>query len=266
MDAAPSLRVIGSHGVGVNAIAVDHATALGIPVVNTPHSNSLSVAEHTIALMLAAAKQVVGGDAATRKVDFDFKYRALLSDISGKVLGVAGFGGIGRQVAAMAKAAFGMDILVLSQSAKADELQKLGYRRAESLDALLREADIVSLHLPLTPQTKHMIGARELRLMKPQAIIVNTARGNLIDEAALAQALRDGVIAAAALDVFENEAMRPDHPLLALPNAILTPHIAGSSEEALRRTATQLVERIVSVLGGTPMDVVNPAVWDKRRR
>jgi D-3-phosphoglycerate dehydrogenase len=266
MDAAPSLRVIGSHGVGVNAIAVEHATALGIPVVNTPDANRASVAEHTIALMLAAAKRIVGADAATRRVDFDFKYRNALSDISGKVLGVVGFGGIGRKVAAMAKSAFAMDVMVASASAKADELRALGYRKTETLDTLLRESDIVSLHLPLLSQWRHMIGSRELSLMKTSAILVNTARGGLIDETALASALSGGIIAAAGLDVFENERMNSDHPLLALHNVVLTPHVAGSSEEALRRSATQLVERIVAVLGGTPMDVVNPAVWDRRRR
>jgi D-3-phosphoglycerate dehydrogenase len=260
------LRVVGSHGVGVNAIAVDHATALGIPVVNTPEANRQSVAEHTVALMLAAAKQIVRADTATRKVDFDFKYNAPLCDISRKVLGIVGFGGIGRRVAAMAKSGFNMDVLVASKSAQPEELRKLGYRRAESLDALLSQADIVSMHLPLIAQSEHVIGVRELRLMKPSAILINTARGSLIDEVALADALSAGTIAAAGLDVFENEQMRPDHPLLKARNAVLTPHIAGSSEEALRRTAIQLVERIVAVLGGTPMDVVNPAVWEKRRR
>jgi D-3-phosphoglycerate dehydrogenase / 2-oxoglutarate reductase len=266
MDAAPSLRVIGSHGVGVNAIAVDHATVLGIPVVNTPEANRRSVAEHTIMLMLAAAKQVVAGDGAARNVDFDFKYNVPLSDISRKVLGIVGFGGIGRRVAEMAKSGFNMDVLVASKSAKLEELREFGYSRAESLDELLSQADIVSLHLPLLPHSRHMIGARELRLMKPSAVLINTARGNLIDEVALADALSNGTIAAAGLDVFENEHMSTDHPLLKARNAILTPHIAGSSEEALRRTAMQLVERIVAVLGGTPMDVVNPSVWDGRRR
>jgi D-3-phosphoglycerate dehydrogenase / 2-oxoglutarate reductase len=266
MDAAPLLRVIGSHGIGVNAIAVEHATALGLPVVNTPDANRSSVAEHTIALILAVAKRIVGADGAARQIDFDFKYRSPLSDISGKVLGIVGFGGIGRKVAVMAKSAFAMDVLVISGSAKTEELRALGYRRAADLNALLRESDIVSLHLPLLPQLKHMIGARELALMKKSAILINTARGGLVDEMALAAALSDGSIAGAGLDVFEDEAMSIHHPLLARSNIVVTPHVAGSSEEALRRTATQLVERIVAVLGGTPLDVVNPAVWDRRRR
>jgi D-3-phosphoglycerate dehydrogenase len=266
MDAAPLLRVVGSHGVGVNAIAVDHATALGIPVVNTPEANRVSVAEHTIALMFATAKQIVGADVAARQVDFDFKYRASLSEISGKTLGIVGFGGIGRKVAAMAKSAFGMDIVVASKSATPGELRALGYRPAPSLDGLLGESDIVSLHLPLLPQSRPIIGARELRLMKPNAILINTARGGLVDEIALAEALSAGVIAGAGLDVFENEQMSNEHPLLKLSNVVVTPHIAGSTEEALRRTATQVVERIVAVLNGTPMDVVNPDIWERRRR
>src|ERR1700736_2560608 len=137
MDCAPFLRVIGSHGIGFDAIAVDHATALGIPVVNTPEANQASVAEHTVALILGVAKRLVAADAATRRVDFGFKYKHSLSDISGKTLGIVGFGRIGRRVAAMMKSAFSMDILVASDSAQAVEVNTLGYRLAPSLDALL---------------------------------------------------------------------------------------------------------------------------------
>jgi D-3-phosphoglycerate dehydrogenase len=266
MDAAPSLRVIGSHGIGVDAIAVDHATELGIPVVNTPEANRDSVAEHTIALMFSAVKLVVRADAATRKGDFDFKYRNPTSDISGKVLGIVGFGGIGRRVAAIAKKAFGMDVLILSNSAKPIDVQALGYHLAPSLDALLSAADIVTLHRTSTPTSHHLIGARELSLMKPTAFLVNTARGALVDENALIAALVESKIAGAGLDVFESEHMAIDHPLLALPNVVLSPHNAGSSHEALERTAEQLVKRIVAVLAGTPTDVVNSTVWKHRRR
>lgn len=266
MDCAPSLRVIGSHGIGVDAVAVDHATALGIPVVNTPEANRASVAEHTVALILGVAKRLIAADAATRRVDFGFKYQNSLSDISGKTLGMVGFGGIGRRVAAMMKSAFGMDILVASDSAKADEVKALGYRRAPSLEALLAEADVVTLHRTLRPASRGLIGARELRLMKPTTFLINTARGGLVDETALAGALSRGEIAGAGLDVFENESMSKDHPLLQLPNVLLSPHVAGSTHEALERTAIQLVERIVAALAGTPQDVVNPEVWVRRRR
>ena len=266
MDCAPSLRVIGSHGVGVDAIAVDHATALGIPVVNTPEANRASVAEHTVALILGVAKRLIAADAATRRVDFGFKYNNSLSDISGKTLGVVGFGGIGRHLAAMMKSAFSMDILVASDSAQAVELKALGYRLAPSLDALLAAADIVTLHRTLRSASRALIGARELHLMKPTAFLINTARGGLVDERALSGALSRGEIAGSGLDVFENEDMSKDNPLLQLPNVLLSPHVAGSTNEALERTALQLVERIVAALAGTPQDVVNPDVWARRRR
>jgi D-3-phosphoglycerate dehydrogenase / 2-oxoglutarate reductase len=266
MDCAPSLRVIGSHGVGVDAIAVDHATRLGIPVVNTPEANRASVAEHTVALILGVAKRLIAADAATRRVDFGFKYHNSLSDISGKTLGVVGFGGIGRHLAAMMKSAFSMDILVASDSAQAVELKSLGYRLAPSLDALLAEADIVTLHRTLRSASRALIGAREFRLMKPTAFLINTARGGLVDERALSGALGRGEIAGAGLDVFENENMSKDNALLQLPNVLLSPHVAGSTNEALERAALQLVERIVAVLAGTPQDVVNPDVWARRRR
>jgi len=266
MDAAPMLRVIGSHGIGVDAIALDRATALGIPVVNTPEANRGAVAEHTIALMLGVAKRLVKADAATRARNFGFKYQNPTTDISGKVLGIIGFGGIGRRVAKMAKQGFLMDVLILSDTASRMEIERLGYRAAASLDALLAEADIVSLHRISTPNSRRLIGERELTLMKPTAVLINTARGALVDEASLAAALKEFKIAGAALDVFESEHMAPNHPLLTLPNVVLSPHCAGSSIEALERTAEQLVERIVAVLKGIPMDVVNSEVWERRRR
>lgn len=265
MDAAPRLRVIGSHGIGVDAIAVDHATALGIPVVNTPEANRDAVAEHTIALMLGVAKRLVQADAATRAGNFAFKYKNPTTDISGKVLGIIGFGGIGRRVAKMAKHGFAMDVRVLSESTSPAEIEALGYRAAGSLDALLAEADIVSLHRISLPNSHRLIGEPELARMKPTSVLINTARGALVDEAALAAALKDVNIAGAGLDVFQSEHMPADHPLLTLPNVVLTPHCAGSSNEALERTAEQLVERVVAVLQGILMDVVNSEVWERRR-
>jgi D-3-phosphoglycerate dehydrogenase len=264
MDAAPRLRAIGSHGVGVNAIDVAHATALGIPVFNTPDANRVAVAEHTLTLMLATARRIPDADRATRAVDFDFKYRTPLGDLSGKVLGIVGFGGIGSRVAVMAKAGFGMHVLVASRSADPATMRTLGYEPA-ALDDLLTRSDIVSLHLPLLTQSKHLIGERELRLMKPSALLINTARGGLVDEAALVQALAQGTIAGAGLDVFESEQMPATHPLLSAPKAVLTPHVGGSSQDALRRTAEQLVERLVAIFDRTAMNVVNPSAWQRRR-
>jgi D-3-phosphoglycerate dehydrogenase / 2-oxoglutarate reductase len=266
MEAAARLRVIGSHGIGVDAIAVDRATALGIPVVNTPEANRDAVAEHTIALMLGVAKRLVQADAATRAGNFMFKYKNPTTGVSGKVLGIIGFGGIGRRVAKMARGGFAMDVMVLSDTASRAEIASLGYRAAESIHALLAEADIVSLHRTSLPHSRQLIGEPELARMKSTAVLINTARGALVDEAALAAALKDFKIAGAGLDVFESERMATDHPLLSLPNVVLSPHCAGSSNEALAQTAEQLVERVVAVLQGIPMDVVNFEVWERRRR
>jgi D-3-phosphoglycerate dehydrogenase len=187
MKAAPRLRAIGAHGVGVNAIDLAQATELGIPVFNTPDANLDAVAEHTLGLMFAVARRVTDADKATRAGDFDFKYRTSLADLSGKTLGIVGFGGIGSRVAAMAKAALGMTIVVASNAAAPATLRYLGYEPA-TLDDLLARSDVVSLHRPLLPGAAPLLGARELALMKPHAFLINTARGPLVDEMALADA------------------------------------------------------------------------------
>ncbi|WP_051630314.1 NAD(P)-dependent oxidoreductase [Afifella pfennigii] len=258
MDRAPRLKVIGSHGVGTDAIDVAHATRLGIAVVNSPEANRQAVAEHVFALMLALAKRLAAADAAARRGDFAFKHHASIGDLAGKVLGVVGFGGIGRRVAAIGRAGFAMKVLVLSDSAGEGEIEAAGFRRAASLHALLAEADIVSLHRTLRPATRGMIGQGELRAMRPGAILLNTARGDLLDEAALADALRQGRLAGAGLDVFAQEGMRKDCPLLRAPNCILTPHIAGSSQAALRGTAEEIAGRIVAVLAGEAAQLDGP--------
>lgn len=265
MDAAPRLRVVVSHGVGVDSIAIAHATRLGIAVVNTPGANRDAVAEHTFALMLGLAKRLTDADAATRVDDFAFKFRADLSDISGKRLGLIGFGGIARRVAEIARAGFRMDVSVLSATADPGEILAAGCRPADSLYALLAESDIVSLHRTLRPESRGMIGRRELATMKPTALLVNTARGALIDEAALAAALTDGVIAGAGLDVFEHESLPPGHPLIGCPNTLLTPHSAGSSEDTLRHTAERAADRVIGFLAGEAADLINTDVWPQRR-
>lgn len=243
MDCAPRLKVIGSHGVGTDAIAVAHATELGIAVVNSPEANRQAVAEHVFALILGLAKRIASADAATRRSDFSFKHREPIRDLDGKVLGIVGFGGIGKRVAVVGSAGFGMDVLVFSRSASDADVTAAGLRRAASLQALVAEADFVSLHQTLRPETHHLISVKELSLMRPDAILINTARGGLVDEAALAAALQSGTLSGAGLDVFSREAMPADAPLLRAPNLLLTPHIAGSSQAALRRTAEEVAGR-----------------------
>ena len=266
MNRATRLKVVASHGIGADTIAIDHATALGILVINTPDANRASVAEQTMALILALAKRIIPADAATRAGNFDFKYTTPLTEIAGTVLGLVGFGGIGARVAAMAKTGFGMDMLVHSASVDNARLHALGYRTAPSLEALLREADVVSLHRILTDGSRKMIGPRELAAMKPGAILINTARGGLVDEDALAAALAGGRLAGAGLDVFSREPLACDHPLLRLPNVVLSPHVSGSTEAALRRTAIEAAEGVIAALAGTrPRHFVNPAVWPNWR-
>ncbi len=266
IDAAPNLVVIANHGIGTNKIDVAHATDLAIPIVYTPSANARSVAEHAVGMMLALAKRFKDSDAATHAGDWRFKYSGGMSEISGKTLGLVGFGTIAKIVAAIAIGGFDMRVIVHSPHAPDADIEAAGATRANSLEALLREADMVSLHRPSRPDTRHTIDAAALRLMKPTAFLINTARGTLVDEAALAAALVDGGIAGAGLDVFETEPLPADSPLLACGNTILAPHVAGSTEDALKATALQCAEQIITVLGGDrPPHLVNPDVWSRRR-
>ncbi|MDG4889809.1 hydroxyacid dehydrogenase [Mesorhizobium sp. WSM4887] len=265
MDRAPRLRAIVSHGSGVDAIDIGHATKLGIPVANTPGANSSSVAEHAIGLMLATLRSLTDADRAVRECDFNFKYRRDLRGISGKTLGLIGFGAIGTRVAAMARAAFGMRIVVLANHTNAASLEELGYEKASLLDDLLRESDVISLHSVVSDKTRGIIGEREFRLMKQTAILINTARGALVDERALLNALQTGQIAGAGLDVFSSESMSPDNPILSAPNTVFSPHIGGSTVDALEATAVAAAEHILALLSGSRLDVINTECWDRRR-
>lgn len=266
MERLPGLRVIAVHGVGYDPVDVDVATRLGIAVTNTPGTNERSVAEHAIALLFALAKQVVGADAAARSGDFDFKYSADLVELAGLTLGIVGFGGIGRQTAAIGRA-LGMHVLAFSRYQPDTVFDRLGVTRAPSLEAVLRASDVLSLHMPADPGTHNAIGRDQLALMKPTAFLINTGRGSTVDEKALVEALRAGTIRGAGLDVFRREPLSPDHPLCSLKNVVLTPHIAGSSDASLRKTAVAAVDCVLSVLAGKrPDTLVNPQAWPVRRR
>ena len=266
MDAAPKLALISNHGIGTNKIDVAHAAALGIPISFTPTANAVSVAEHALMLMLACAKRTVEADAAARSGDFRFKFSGGMIELSGKMLGIAGLGTIGRHLARMAKAALGMRVVVWSPSADPELVAQAG-ERVGSLEELLAVSDVLSLHRPARPDTRHMINAGTLAAMKPGAILVNTARGALVDEAALAEALRAGRIRAAGLDVFDPEPIDPaTSPLVDLPNVILAPHVAGSTEDALKATALACAGHVIDALDGRkPSDLVSDDIWARRR-
>jgi D-3-phosphoglycerate dehydrogenase / 2-oxoglutarate reductase len=265
MDASPRLLVIGNHGTGTDAVDIAHASALGIPVVNTPASNVSAVAEHAIMLMLATARRVVAADAATRLADTRFKNAHQTMSLSGKILGVIGYGHTGARVAQLAFA-LGMEVLVWSPRASADVIAASGARQVSTLNELLSTSDVVSLHRPLRADTRHTLDRNALALLKPNAIVVNTSRGGLIDEEALAAALRERRLFGAGLDVLADEPMAATSPLRDLPNVVLTPHSAGSTVEALRETALRCAEQVVAVLQGRrPASLVDPGVWPRRR-
>jgi D-3-phosphoglycerate dehydrogenase len=266
IDLAPHLAVIANHGTGYDKVDVVHATAVGIPVVYTPLANVRSVAEHALMLMLSTARQAVAADTATRRGDWGFKYTQPMCSLYGKTLGLVGWGYTARLLCAMAKQALNMRIVVWSPSADVSDMQHFGVEPMPTLKDLLHVADVVSLHRPLRADTKHTIDADALNAMQSHAILINTARGGLVDEPALVAALNQGKIFGAGLDVFETEPLPMDAPIAQCRNVVLTPHVAGSTQEALHETAKQCAEQIIAVLSGQkPANLIRPAVWEQRK-
>lgn len=266
MDAAPRLRVLGNHGTGYDRVDVAHAGKLGLPIVNTPYANVQSVAEQAIAQMLTIAKRTREADQAVRDGRFDYRYQPVFRELNGATLGIVGFGRIGRRTAEIGKAAFGMRVLVHSPSVPADEIVAAGFEPVADLDALLAEADIVSLHQRLTPATRGQFDAIRLGRMKRGAMLVNTARGGLVDADALIAAVDSGHLAGAAMDVFDPEPLPSDHPYTRSAGIVLSPHVGGATEEAMARTAVETARQVVDVIAGRRPDwLVNPDVWDRRR-
>ena len=262
--AAPGLRVVSQHAVGYNNIDIDAATRHGVAICNTPGVLNAAVADLTMAIIIMLARRLFEFEAFSRSGAWarGEPFPPLAHEISGKVLGVIGFGRIGREVARRMQA-IGMrtiwyDIFEGAATATIDDPQDAPYR---PLDDLLRESDYVTIHTNLTAESHHLIGARELALMKPSAYIVNTARGPVIDQVALVAALEGGVIAGAGLDVLEAEPPDPDDPIVRLPNVITFPHIGTAAEETRRAMRELAVRNLIAVVSGeTPPAIVNPEV------
>jgi phosphoglycerate dehydrogenase-like enzyme len=250
LDAAPRLRHVQHQGVGYDNVDVAACRARGVSVALTPEGTTTGVAEHTFLLILALYKRLREAETQLRAGGWPvWALRSRSFEIAGKTLGLVGFGRIGRAVAARA-AAFEANVLYydpVRAPGDAEEALRVAYR---PLDDLLREADIVSLHVPLSEQTRHIVGARELALMKPSAILLNTARGPLLDEAALVQALASGQIAGAGLDVFEQEPPAAGYPLLRLDNVVVTPHIAAGTADAFRAKMRAVFANLRRVAAG----------------
>lgn len=259
--AAPNLRVIGRPGIGVDNIDLKTATEKGIPVVITPGANTLSVAEHTVALIFAAAKDIRFSDAETRKGNFNVRSRYQAFELERKNLGLIGFGAIGQEVARLCQC-LGMKVAVYDPFVNRETVNDLKLSYYETLDNLLRESDIVSIHTPLTDKTKNLISGRELEMMKAGALLINCSRGGVVDEVELIRVLSQKRIGGAALDVFADEPLPKDHPLFQLENVILTPHMAAQTQEAASRMATRAARGVLAVLNGQKWpDVANPDVY-----
>ena len=268
MDAiGPQLKIISNYAVGFDNIDVKAASERGILVTNTPSEEvDEAVAEHTWALILSLTRRIVESDEATRRG----AYRGwepnmfIGTSLKGKTLGIIGLGGIGTMVA---KRALGYDMNVVYFKRTRDMAceEKMGVKYC-GMDAILGESDVISLHVPLTDETRHLINKHSLSKMKPGAYIINTARGPIINETDLVEALRSGRIAGAGLDVFENDPnISPE--LYDMPNVVTTPHIASATREARNKMGEQAVAAILDTLSGTkPQNLVDESVWEKRRK
>ncbi len=247
----PELRVLSLWGTGTDHVDLSAAREHGVVVTNTPGVSAVAMAEHALALMLAVARDIPRIDAKTRKGAWP---RGFVTQLHGKTLGVVGLGAIGLQTARIAKG-IGMRVIAWTRTPGDKPLAELGIELVE-LEDLYRQSDVVSLHVRLTPETSGMVGRQQLAAMKPTSILVNTARGAVVDEAALVEALRGETIRGAGLDVFEQEPMPENHPLASLPNVVLTPHSGGVTAEALETGLRLAVDNVFAAMRGKPMNRV----------
>jgi glyoxylate reductase len=261
LDAA-GLRWVANHAVGTDNVDLAAASARGVAVTNTPGVLEEATADLCVALVLAAARRVAEGDRLVRSGGWTgFATDLLLGlDLAGATAGLVGLGGVGRAVARRLVAGFGMRGLYAARGPHPDDEAALGVAPA-ALDDLLGAADAVTIHVPLTDATRGLIGARELALMRPGAVLVNVSRGPVVDEAALVAALAEGRISA-GLDVFDEEPLAPGHPLVALPNVVLTPHIASAGRATRARMAGLAVDNLLAMSAGRRPPT--PVVWEGR--
>ncbi|MBM3945511.1 MAG: C-terminal binding protein, partial [SAR202 cluster bacterium] len=257
LESAKDLKVVGRYGVGVDNIDVPTATRLGIAVTYVPDYCVDEVSDHAIAMMLAWNRRIVLFDTATKGKGWgSVKLNMPIMRLRGKKLGVVGFGRIGRASAAKG-AAFGMEVLAYDPVVPAVQIAKQGARPVD-LATLLKESDFVTLHVPLSPQTRGLVSTQQFAAMKPTAVIINTARGPLIDEAALLEALRQKRIAGAALDVLESDHPPKDHPFMSMDNVLITPHVAFYSREAMLELEERATGEVIRVLKGQmPQNLYN---------
>lgn len=259
MEHASKLKVVGRHGIGVENIDVEAATNKGVYVVNAPRSNVESVAEHAVGMMICLSKRMLEADQALRNGTWSIRYSCIGRELAGKKLGLVGFGRIGQRIANICFYGFGMHVLYYDPV----RYSQMGNRlkaKLVTLEQMLKEVDYLSLNVPLTPSTRHLVGEREIRMMKPQAFLINTSRGAVIDEEALILALQEKRIAGAGLDVFEIEPIGKHSPVFELSNVIVTPHMAAHTEEAMIAMSTVALDVVRVLRGGRPRNPVNKPI------
>ncbi len=271
LAAARNLKIVARHGAGYNNIDVDAASAQNILVTNVPAANTYSVAEYVISAILVMTRKLLVGDAALRSGKLSQPDRSLPglvnqyglggTEAPGKCLGIIGFGKIGRKTAELASGLLRMKVIAYDPFVNSAPPE---VKLVADVNEVYREADFITLHALVTKETENMIGAAELAMMKPTAYLISAGRGELVDELALIHALKQGVIAGAVLDVFKEEPPSIDNPLFAAPNLLLTPHVAGVTEEAVEGLAIGSAQAVADLfVGKTPASIVNPEVWTR---
>lgn len=261
LKAAPRLKVIGRTGVGYDSVDVGAATKAGIPVVITPGANNRAVAEHVLAMMFALSKNLVEGHMETAKGNWKIRDAHKAFELAGKTAGIIGLGRIGKDTALLCKAV-GMKIAAYDPFLTREQIEQLGYAYYGDYEKLLEDADVVTVHVPLTPQTENMIGRAQFGKMKKTALLINCARGEIVNEEALVEALKSHKIAGAGLDVFVGEELHPGNPLMDAPNLIYSPHSAAQTREAVIKMASMCVEGCKAVLRGEKWPyVADPEVY-----
>lgn len=258
---SPNLKVIGRTGVGYDSVDVAEATAHGIPVVITPGANNRSVAEHTVAMIFALSKNLVEAHMETCTGNWEIRGAKKAFDLMGKTVGIIGLGAIGREVAKICQG-IGMQVAGYDPFLSKEAVEALGVIYYQDYEVLLRDSDVVTVHVPLTEGTRNMISTTQLSSMKPTALLINCSRGGIVEEAALVDALKQGIIAGAATDVFCHEPPAPEDSLLHCPNLIVSPHSAAQTREAVIKMARMCVEGCLAVCRGEKWPyVADPAVY-----
>ena len=262
MEAAPSLKVVGRTGVGFDSVDVQAAADLGIPVVITPGANNRSVAEHTLCMMLALSKNLIEAQLEAAKGNWGIRDAGKQFELYRKKCGIIGLGRVGRDVAALCRG-IGMEVLAFDPFLTKEQIEACGCEYYEDYRELMKDSDVVTVHVPLSKETEDLITKRELALMKPTALLINNARGGIVNEADLIEALNAGTIAGAGLDVFVGEVIRPGNPLLTAKNLVFSPHSASATREAMENMAMLCVQGCQAVCEGKKWKyVAEPRVYE----